>query len=62
MPRLTPPTRNTFALSLLAIAIGVVLQLDLVDVAVIDDVEEHAFWFAAGGGAFMALGVLFKRI
>ncbi len=63
--RLTPPTKATFGLSLLAIAIGIVLHLGVVDLADLADVtnaEDYAFWLTAGGGILMAIGVLFRRI
>ncbi len=63
--RLTPPTKATFGLSLLAIAVGIVLHLgvvDLTDIADVTNAEDYAFWITAGGGILMAIGVLFKRI
>ncbi len=62
MFRLTPPTRATFGLSLLLIALGIVIQLGFVDAADLTDFEDVAFWITAGGGILMAVGVLFKRV
>ncbi len=62
MLRMTPPTKATFWLSVLAIAAGIVLHLDFVDVAGVTNPDEYAFWLSTGGGILLVVGVLFKRI
>lgn len=62
MWRLTPPTKTTFGLSILAIAVGIVLQLGLVELEIFEDLEDLAFWITAAGGGLLTIGVLFRKI
>ena len=62
MWRLSPPTRTTFGVAVLAMAAGVVMQLGLVDLADVEELEDPAFWVTAAGGVLLTLGVVFKRI
>lgn len=57
--RLSAPTRRTFAISLLAIAAGIVLWLAPVDVGVTPDA---AFYLVAAGAILLVLGNLFNRL
>ncbi|MGH8873838.1 MAG: hypothetical protein ACRDVM_01100 [Acidimicrobiia bacterium] len=59
MFRLTPPTTGTFTLSVAAMALGMILHLDLLAVP---ELDPYAFWLVAGGGALLTLGVLFRKI
>ncbi len=58
MFRLTPPTNATFAISVIAIAAGVVAWTGTIDLGSAD----LAFWLTAGGGILLTLGVLFRKI
>ncbi len=62
MWRLSPPTKTTFFIGMLAIVAGVLIQLGLVTLAEIEDLEDPAFWITAAGGGVLTIGVLFKRI
>lgn len=59
MFRLTPPTKGTFWLSLVGMAVGIVTSSEI---ALVSGLEQYAFWFLAGGAVLLVLGVVFNRI
>ncbi len=57
--RLTPPTKATFGLSLLAIVFGIVASDEL---GLLTEFTEYSFWALAGGAVLLVLGVVFNKI
>lgn len=57
--RLTPPTKVTFGLSLLAIVVGIVTSEE---VGLISGFTEYSFWALAGGAILLVIGVVFNKI
>ena len=57
--RLTPPTKTTFGLSLLAIVVGLITSDEL---ELVTGYTEYSFWALAGGAVLLVLGVVFNKI
>lgn len=57
--RLTPPTKATFGLSLLAIVAGIIVSDEL---GLVSGYTEYSFWAVAGGAVLLVLGVVFNKI
>lgn len=57
--RLTPPTKITFGLSLLAIVVGILTSDEL---GLVTGNTEYSFWALAGGAVLLVLGVVFNKI
>ena len=57
--RLSPPKTVTFVIAALAILLGILMDPEI---GLITGYEDLAFWFLAGGGVLMSLGVMFKGI
>ncbi len=55
--RLTPPTKRTFGIALVLLAVGIAMW-----VAGSEDLTEVAFWATAAGGVLLVLGSVFNRI
>ncbi|MBW3666860.1 MAG: hypothetical protein KY394_04615 [Actinobacteria bacterium] len=56
---LTPPKTVTFAISAIAIVLGILMDPEI---GLITGYENLAFWLLAGGGVLLSVGVLFKGI
>jgi hypothetical protein len=52
--RLTPPTKNVFYISVLAMIVGLVLYLFM------DDMKDLGYYVTLAGGALMTAGVALK--
>lgn len=59
MLRLSAPTRRTFSIAIVAIAIGIILWIDPLDLKVD---REIAYWLTTGGALFLLVGNLFNRL
>ena len=57
--RLTPPKMITFVISAVAIVLGILMSPEI---GLIAGQEDLAFWFLAGGGVLLAIGVMFEGI
>ncbi len=53
--KLTPPTKNTFYISVLLLVLGLLGEL-----VAVPFVSDYAFWFAFIGGAVLVLGNYMK--
>jgi uncharacterized membrane protein YadS len=52
--RLTPPTKNVFYISVLAMIVGLVLYLFM------DDMKDLGYYITLAGGALLTAGVALK--
>ena len=57
--RLTPPTKTTFGLSLVAIVAGIIASDEL---GLVTGYTEYSFWVLAGGAVLLVVGVVFNKI
>jgi len=59
MPRLSAPTRNTFSIAIVAIVVGIILWMDVLDLGVDPEI---AYWTTTGGAVLLLIGNVFNKL